>query len=138
MLNNICSTGTGRPSLLAGLHLPPSGGGSDDSADILDSVAAAGVPPRPRRLWKVNDNALKAVPFFYPPLDPRCTIFVSDAPPSVVAVRIAECLRKRSISTEYDEEAVRQRVSLVESRIARLTRRLYYLTQYSFVSFSFQ
>lgn len=27
--------------------------------------------------------------------------------PSVVAVRIAECLRKRSIAVEFDEESVR-------------------------------
>lgn len=92
------STGTGRPSLLAGLTLPHTTGSADD-----DEVVA---PQRPRRLWKVNDTSLKPVPYFYPPLDPRCTVFVSDAPPSVVAVRIAECLRKRSVSVEYDEEAV--------------------------------
>ena len=91
------TTGTGRPSLLAGLNLPINTNLDDD-----EQVA----PPRPRRLWKVNDTSLKPVPYFYPPLDPRCTVFVSDAPPSVVAVRIAECLRERSISVEYDEEAV--------------------------------
>jgi hypothetical protein len=93
------STGTGRPSLLAGLSLPHTN--SDDEEQVA--------PPRPRRLWKVNDTSLKPVPYFYPPLDPRCTVFVSDAPPSVVAVRIAECLRKRSVSVEYDEEAVSSR-----------------------------
>ena len=90
---------TGRHSLLAGLNLP-----STSSGDFDEDGQVA--PPRPRRLWKVNDTSLKPVPYFYPPLDPRCTVFVSDAPPSVVAVRIAECLRKRSISVEYDEEAV--------------------------------
>ena len=120
--DNTIITGTGRPSLLAGLQLPPSlssppgGRGDDDdflwdnnnnnNNNTLSESSLAGIPPRPRRLWKVNDNALKAVPYFFPPLDPRCTVFVSDAPPSVVAVRIAECLRKRSISVEYDEEAV--------------------------------
>lgn len=97
--NSSSSTGaTGRPSLLAGLNLPNNGDNNNDEFGDL--------PPRPRRLWKVNDTSLKPVPFFYPALDPRCTVFVSDAPPSVVAVRIAECLRKRSISVEYDEEAV--------------------------------
>lgn len=91
------SSSTGRPSLLAGLNLPHTSSQEEDG-----QVA----PPRPRRLWRVNDTSLKPVPFFYPPLDPRCTVFISDAPPSVVAVRIAECLRKRSISVEYDEEAV--------------------------------
>jgi hypothetical protein len=89
------TTGTGRPSLLAGLNLPVN---FEDDGQVA--------PPRPRRLWKVNDTSLKPVPYFYPPLDKRCTVFVSDAPPSVVAVRIAECLRKRSVSVEYDEEAV--------------------------------
>lgn len=92
------TTTGGRPSLLAGLNLPPASGDLDEDGQVA--------PPRPRRLWKVNDTSLKPVPYFYPPLDPRCTVFVSDAPPSVVAVRIAECLRKRSISVEYDEEAV--------------------------------
>lgn len=98
------STPAGRPSLLAGLTLP---GGFDEQNDSGEGGSGSTVPPRPRRLWKVNDTSLKPVPYFYPPLDPRCSVFVSDAPPSVVAVRIAECLRKRSISVEYDEEAVR-------------------------------
>ena len=89
------TNGTGRPSLLAGLNLP---------VNLEEDGLVA--PTRPRRLWKVSDTALKPVPYFYPPLDKRCSVFVSDAPPSVVAVRIAECLRKRSVSVEYDEEAV--------------------------------
>jgi hypothetical protein len=40
-------------------------------------------------------------------LNPRCTTYVGDASPSVVAVRISECFRKRSIAVEYDDEAVR-------------------------------
>ena len=96
-------TSTGRPSLLAGLNLPSN---FEDDGQVA--------PPRPRRLWKVNDTSLKPVPYFYPPLDPRCTVFVSDAPPSVVAVRIAECLRKRSVSVEYDEEAVSSALCIEE------------------------
>ena len=64
------------------------------------------VPCRPRRLWSVRDTSLRPIPKFYPKLDPKCTTYVSDASPSVVAVRISECLRKRSICAEYDEEAV--------------------------------
>jgi len=62
-------------------------------------------PPRPRRLWKVSDTRLNALPAGYPPVDPRCSIYVADAPPSVVAVRIAEALRRLSVAVEYDEEA---------------------------------
>jgi len=71
------------------------------------SSAPTGPLLRPRRLWNVQDNSLKRIPTGYPPLNPRCTVFVGDAPPSIVAVRIAECLRKRSIGVEYDEEMVR-------------------------------
>ena len=56
--------------------------------------------------WKVNDASLRPVPPFYPPLCPTCTVIITDAPPSVVASRISECLTKRSISVEYDEETV--------------------------------
>jgi len=69
-------------------------------------LAASAPPPRPRRLWEVSDTSLRSIPKFYPKLNPRTTAFVSDASPSVVAVRISECLRKRSIAVEYDEEAV--------------------------------
>jgi hypothetical protein len=88
-----------RPSLLAGLNairLP------EDPESSYTTVA----PPRPRRLWKVSDTAIPCVPDFYPPLDRRCTAYVSDAPPSVVAVRVSEALRLRGVSAEYDEEAV--------------------------------
>jgi hypothetical protein len=33
--------------------------------------------------------------------------YVGDASPSVVAIRITECLRKQSIAVEYDDEKVR-------------------------------
>jgi hypothetical protein len=85
-------------SLLAGLQsirLP------DDPESAYTTLA----PPRPRRLWKVSDTAIPSVPELYPPLDRRCTAYVSDAPPSVVAVRVSEALRLRGVSAEYDEEA---------------------------------
>lgn len=88
-----------RPSLLAGLNavrLP------EDPESSYATVA----PPRPRRLWKISDTAIPSVPDLYPPLDSRCTAYVSDAPPSVVAVRVSEALRLRGVSAEYDEEAV--------------------------------
>ena len=91
-----------RPTLLGGTgaSLPsmPSttSGGGDDDASLF--------PPRPRRLWKVSDTRLNTIPAGYPPLDPRCCIYVADAPPSVVAVRIAEALRRQSVAVEYDEE----------------------------------
>jgi len=88
------SASTERPSLLAGLNVSPR------------KEKHLAVPSRPRRLWKVSDTSLRHIPPFYPPLDARCTAYVSDAPPSVIAVRIAECLRRRSVSVEYDEEAV--------------------------------
>lgn len=63
------------------------------------------VPPRPRRLWKVHDTKLPLFPsHLYPPPNKQNSCFVSDAPPSVIAVRIAECLRRRSVAVEYDEE----------------------------------
>jgi hypothetical protein len=93
-----------RPTSLFAGSLPQYSAPSTTSISTRTSAAA---PPRPRRLWAVNDTSLRPIPKFYPPLDPRCTTFVSDSSPSVVAVRISECLRKRSIAVEYDEEAVR-------------------------------
>jgi hypothetical protein len=84
-------------SLLAGALPPSLLQGERDSSHV---------PSRPRSLWAVQDTSLRSIPKFYPPLDPNCTAYVGDASPSVVAIRIAECLRKRSIAVEYDEEAV--------------------------------
>lgn len=56
--------------------------------------------------WRVKDDSLRPVPIFYPPLNPRCTAIVTDSSPSTVAFRISECLKKRSISVEYDEEMI--------------------------------
>lgn len=75
---------------------------SDGTRSGLSSVIAA----RPRRLWTIQDTALRRIPEIYPPLDPNCTTYVGDASPSVVAVRISECFRKRSMAVEYDEESV--------------------------------
>lgn len=56
--------------------------------------------------WSVNDNSLRPIPMFYPPLDPRCTAMITDSSPSAVAFRISDCLKRRSISVEYDDETV--------------------------------
>lgn len=73
---------------------------------LIADLRRDNVPP-PAARWNVSDTSLRPVPPFYPPLNPRCTVFVGDTMPSVVAVRIAECLRKRSIAVEFDEESVR-------------------------------
>lgn len=56
--------------------------------------------------WTVGDTQLRPIPMFYPPLNPQCTAFITDAPPSVVAARVSDCLKRRSVSVEYDEETV--------------------------------
>jgi hypothetical protein len=68
------------------------------------SNMAGSMPPRPRRLWEIQDK-LRPVPQYYPPLDPNCICLVTDVSASLVAGRITECLRKRSIAAEYDEES---------------------------------
>ena len=62
-------------------------------------------PPRPRRLWKVNDTALRPFPLYAPAPSSQCVRLIPHTPPSVVAIRIAECLRRRSVAVEYDDEA---------------------------------
>lgn len=64
------------------------------------------IPSRPRTLWPVQDNRLQHIPKFYPPMDPNCTTYVANTAPSMVAIRIAECLRQRSIAAEFDEETI--------------------------------
>jgi hypothetical protein len=61
---------------------------------------------RPRSQWTIRDSSLQHIPQFYPPMNPNCTIYVANTPPSIVAVRITECLRKRSIAVEYDDDSV--------------------------------
>ena len=100
----------GRPSLLSGLHRPtlagsPGGGGGGEIRSDFEETLS--IPARPRRLWKVSDTGVPAIPPFFPmPLNPRLCAYVADASPSVVAVRIAEAIRRQSIAVEYDEETV--------------------------------
>lgn len=78
----------------------------DDENEAFLSATNNPIAVRPRRLWTIQDTALKQIPKDYPPLNPNCTIYVGDASPSVVAVRISECFRKRSIAVEYDDETI--------------------------------
>lgn len=56
--------------------------------------------------WQVQDDRLNPIPPLHPPIPPCCMVYVGDnsATPSMVACRISECLRKRSIVVEYDSE----------------------------------
>ena len=97
----------GRPSLLSGLHRPTLSGATRGTSVRSDLEETLSIPARPRRLWKVSDTNVPVIPPFYPtPLNPRLCAHVADASPSVVAVRIAEALRRQSIAVEYDEESV--------------------------------
>lgn len=100
--------------LLAGLDVSVMMSGStnasllsqeDDEQEHHQGGESFVVPPRPRRLWKVHDTKLPLYPsHLYPPPNRQSSCYVTDAPPSVIAVRIAECLRRRSCVVEYDEE----------------------------------
>jgi len=95
-----------RPSLLAGL--PPFS--FDGPLFDLTSSFSAGVDATkataPRRTnWNIRDVSLPPVPPLCPPLDSKSVVCIADASPSVVATRISECLRKRSVGVEYDDEA---------------------------------
>jgi len=61
------------------------------------------VPPRTQ--WAVQDNKLKSRPPFFPPINPYTSTYIGDASPSILAVRISECLRKNNVIVEYDDEA---------------------------------
>lgn len=105
------------PTSLFSNALPRSlveGENGKDRMSTPGATLSSHVPPRPRRLWAIQDTSLKPVPAYYPPLDPHCTCLVTDVSPSFVAVRISECLRKRSIAAEYDEEAVTARCFTVD------------------------
>jgi len=100
---NLVGSHSFRPTILPG-HMEAAIIGFDrDNDDSGEGLA----PPRPRRLWKINDTGLRQRPPFYPRCDERCCrrIDASITPPSVVAIRIAECLRRRNIATEFDDEA---------------------------------
>lgn len=87
-----------------------------DTICSLSLVASRTAPPR-RRVRSIRVQPPSPLPLessrfsptsgtpLYPPLDPRCAAYVDDASPSIVAARIAECLRRRSVAAEFDDEA---------------------------------
>lgn len=80
-------------TLLGGLHLHPDG----------DDRTSAGIPNRPRRLWNVSDTKVPLYPPFWP--HPTNSVVIDGVSPAVIAIRVQECLWKRSIAVEYDDEA---------------------------------
>eukprot|EP00980_Cylindrotheca_fusiformis_P018971 scaffold6355_cov119-Cylindrotheca_fusiformis.AAC.8 len=100
------------PESLMSNVLPPSlTSATAAAAAAANSSAAEGnddfcsTPSRPRTAWAVRDNSLSHIPKYYPPMDPNTTTYVASTAPSVVAIRIVECLRERSIAAEYDDES---------------------------------
>jgi len=59
-----------------------------------------------RTNWNVDDGTLRPLPSLHPPLDPSSSAFVGDASPSVIAARVSDCLRERSIMSEFDDDSV--------------------------------
>jgi len=51
--------------------------------------------------WKIPQGSIKPVPDFYP-LE-QSSVFVEGSTPSEIAVRISDCLRRRSIAASYGE-----------------------------------
>jgi hypothetical protein len=82
---------------------------STDTNEPDTAGTSTTTPTRPRRLWNVSDSQVPILPPFYPPASRATSCYCGgtydDASPSTVAVRIAECLRRRSVAAEYDEEA---------------------------------
>ena len=102
-----------QPLSLQSNLLPPSLLGDD----IINSMGDSSLLPPPFRTWSIasdDHKALPKVPSHYPPFDPNCTALITDAPPSIVIVRISECLRRRSIAVEYDDESVTARCMTVD------------------------
>jgi len=58
---------------------------------------------RPATNWNISDTNLKPIPSYYPPLISSNCTYISDVDPSVVAVRITQCLMRRSLTAEYND-----------------------------------
>lgn len=115
-----CLLGTVRNDATGALRSRTVTDDATDEATLRQNASNSFTPPllpRPRRSWNISRDdrtALSKVPDYYPPFDPNCTALVTDAPPSIVVVRISECLRKRSIAVEYDDESVTARCMTVD------------------------
>jgi len=66
---------------------------------------ASWMSPSPQNKWNVQDSSLKRVPSYHPPMNYNTSTYVPETSPSTVAARISHCLVKRSILTDYDDEA---------------------------------
>jgi len=89
----------------------------DSTPDKTSAQNSSLLLPPPFRTWSIasdDHKALPKIPSHYPPFDPNCSALVTDAPPSIVIVRISECLRRRSIAVEYDDESVTARCMTVD------------------------
>jgi len=64
----------------------------------------------PQTNWNISDTSLKPIPSYYPPLISSNCTFISDARPSVVTARIAQCLMRRSLIAKYDDIETRATV----------------------------
>jgi len=76
-----------------------------------------------RTNWNVDDGTLRPLPSLHPPLDPSSSAFVGDASPSVIAARVSDCLRERSIMTEFDDDTAT--ASAMTANRVRFMIRLY-------------
>eukprot|EP00586_Coscinodiscus_wailesii_P005172 CAMPEP_0172479774 /NCGR_PEP_ID=MMETSP1066-20121228/4583_1 /TAXON_ID=671091 /ORGANISM="Coscinodiscus wailesii, Strain CCMP2513" /LENGTH=501 /DNA_ID=CAMNT_0013240543 /DNA_START=262 /DNA_END=1767 /DNA_ORIENTATION=+ len=79
------------------------------------------LPASARSNWNVEDASLRPMPPLHPPMDRQCTVFVGDASPSVIAARVSDCLRRRSIVVEYDDETATAR-AVTSDRVRFLIR----------------
>lgn len=110
--------GTGT-TIHSGTTLNSSRGGIVNMEDFqsLDSTFSA------RTNWNVEDGTLRPLPPLHPPLDPASSAFVGDASPSVIAARVSDCLRERSIMTEFDDDTAT--ANAVTANRVRFIIRLY-------------
>lgn len=76
-----------------------------------------------RTNWNVDDGTLRPLPSLHPPLDPSSSAFVGDASPSVIAARVSDCLRERSIMSEFDDDSAT--ASAMTANRVRFMIRLY-------------
>ena len=96
-----------------------------------------GVLPRPYRAWSLGTTngeehpaLLQKVPnFAYSAThllrDTACIAVITEVPPSSVLVRISECLRRRSIAVEYDEDTVTAQCLLNDTARTHLSIQVY-------------
>ena len=61
------------------------------------------LPAHPRRLWTVSDTKLPVFQSLWP--KPKDCKLIYESSASIIAIRIAECLRRHSISVDYDDVA---------------------------------